>query len=180
MPATIDRESTNPTFACLFESSCFYRKIPLTPSPRIAMTATRIDNNHDIESVKRARAARAVVPAGRAQAAPVRGAARRATVRVGTAQDAGRDPDTISGYRRMCNSAVFGTAGTRMPKQAADSRRFYPSFNHPGVVPAHSGTKSDCPPIPAVYRRDSQAQIHQFLFIKVPPCLVVQFIGDVA
>jgi hypothetical protein len=111
MPATINRESTNPMFACLFESSGFYRKIPVSPSPRIAVTATRTDNNHDIESVKRARAARGAVPAGRAQAAPVRGAPQRAAIRGGTVQEAGRDPELISGYRRMCGSAVFGAAG---------------------------------------------------------------------
>jgi len=83
MPATIGRESTNPMFACLFESSDFYRKIPVSPSPRLAMTATRTDNNHDIESVKRARAARVAVPAGRAQAAPVRGVPQRAAIRAG-------------------------------------------------------------------------------------------------
>jgi hypothetical protein len=109
MPATIDRESTNPMFACLFESSGFYRKIPVNPSPRIAMTATRTDNNHDIESVKRVRAARVAVP-GRARAAAVRGAAQPAAIRGGTAQEVGCDPELISGYRRMCGSAVFGAA----------------------------------------------------------------------
>jgi hypothetical protein len=97
MPATIGRESTNPMFACLFESSGFYRKIPASPSPRIAVTGTRIENNHDIESVKRAPAARAAVPAGRAQAASVRGAAQPAAIRGGTARDAGRDLEPISG-----------------------------------------------------------------------------------